>query len=216
MAERPIFVPNTKGRRLVIEVPVSFNWHPGMSASQKKKNVVALHESAKSRGLDELLEVSSKSELEIGRRLSAFHQAVLVNGQTVPLESAFQASKVFERGGPYLDLLQVDARTAKRDERLRSSGRLLRFQFEGQDYPISPPTVFYDWLYFCAISPARDWLKRLGKLDGFTDIEFNPERSINCQARSIALFVSLEKRGQLDEALSSFDTLKKIEQECFI
>lgn len=216
MAERPIFVPNTKGRRLVIEVPVSFNWHPGMSASQKKKNVVALHESARSRGLDELLEVSSKSELEIGRRLSAFHQAVLVNGQTVPLESAFQASKVFERGGPYLDLLQVDARTAKRDERLRSSGRLLRFQFEGRDYPISPPTVFYDWLYFCAISPARDWLKRLGKLDGFTDIEFNPERSINCQARSVALFVSLEKRGQLDEALSSFDRLREIEQECFI
>lgn len=216
MAERPIFVPNTKGRRLVIEVPVSFDWHAGMSASQKKKNVIALHQSAKSRGLDDLLEVSSKSELEIGRRLSAFHQVVSVDGRSVPLESAFQASKVFEGGGPYLDLLEVDARTAKKDERLRSSGRLLRFNFEGRDYPTSPPTVFYDWLYFSAVSPARDWLKRLGKLDGFTDIEFNPERSLNCQARSIALFVSLEKRGQLDDALSSFDRLKEIEQECFI
>ena len=38
---------------------------------------------------------------------------------------------------------------------------------------------------------------------GFTDIEFNPQRSINCQARSAALFLSLMKRGELDEALQS-------------
>lgn len=37
----------------------------------------------------------------------------------------------------------------------------------------------------------------------FSDIEFNPFRSINCQARSIALFLSLMKRGQLDEAVKS-------------
>lgn len=216
MAERPVFVPNARGRRLVIEVPVSFTWHAGMSATQKKRNVSALHDSARQRGLNDLLEISSKSDLEIGRRLSAFHQTLVVDGKRVPLESAFQASKVFERGGPYVDLLTVDARAAKTDDRLRSSGRLLRFNLEGRDYPISPPTVFYDWLYFCAISTARDWLKRLDRLDGFTDIEFNPERSINCQARSLALFVSLERRGQLDDALSSFERLRDIEQECFI
>ena len=38
---------------------------------------------------------------------------------------------------------------------------------------------------------------------GFTDIEFNPRRSINCQARSAALFLSLMKRGALDAALQS-------------
>jgi hypothetical protein len=36
---------------------------------------------------------------------------------------------------------------------------------------------------------------------GFTDIEFNPQRSINCQARSAALFLSLMKRGDLESAL---------------
>ena len=43
----------------------------------------------------------------------------------------------------------------------------------------------------------------LYKYAGFTDVEFNPHRSINCQARSAALFLSLMKRGQLDEALQS-------------
>jgi hypothetical protein len=38
---------------------------------------------------------------------------------------------------------------------------------------------------------------------GFSDIEFDPTRSINCQARSIALFLSLMKRGQLDDAMKS-------------
>jgi hypothetical protein len=35
-------------------------------------------------------------------------------------------------------------------------------------------------------------LARLNKYVGFTDIEFNPSKSINCQARSCALFVSKE------------------------
>lgn len=216
MAERPVFVPSLKGRRLVIEVPISFTWHPGMAASQKKKNVAALHEAAKGRGLNDLLEVSSKSDFEIGRRLSAFHQRIEVRNEMVSLESAFQGSKVFEHGGPYADIIGLDPRSAKKDERLQQSGRLTKFHLEGRDFPLNPPTVFYDWLYFTAISPARDWLKRLSKLDGFTDIEFNPERSVNCQARSLALFVALEKRGDLDRALSSFERLREIEADCFV
>ena len=43
----------------------------------------------------------------------------------------------------------------------------------------------------------------LDQYGGFSDIEFNPQRSINCQARSVALFLSLRKRGQLDEAMGS-------------
>ena len=43
------------------------------------------------------------------------------------------------------------------------------------------------------------------KYAGFTDVEFNPHRSINCQARSAALFLSLMKRGDLENALHSPD-----------
>jgi len=39
--------------------------------------------------------------------------------------------------------------------------------------------------------------------DAFTDIEFNPDRSINCQAYSLALFRALQERNLLSEALAS-------------
>jgi hypothetical protein len=102
----------------------------------------------------------------------------------VPLECAFQGSKIFERGGPYTDLYAADVRDAKRDPRLHSSGRLVGFNFENLCFPLEPKTAFYDWLYLNALLPHRDWLTRLRRFVGFTDIEFNPARSINCQARS--------------------------------
>ena len=51
----------------------------------------------------------------------------------------------------------------------------------------------------------QDFLKILFKYKGFTDIEFNPQKSINCQARTVALLVSLLKLNLLDEALRSQD-----------
>jgi hypothetical protein len=44
----------------------------------------------------------------------------------------------------------------------------------------------------------------------FTDIEFNPDRLINCQAYSAALHTSLHKRGLLDEAASSKEAFLRI------
>jgi hypothetical protein len=212
MAERPVFVPVSKGGSFVHEVPVAFHWHAGMAPSQKIRNVAELHHAAQSKGLFNLLEVSSKSDREIGKRLSAFHQKVrFSDGKVVPLECAFQGSKVFETGGPYTDLFDSEPRDAKRDPRLKCSGRLVRFQLDGKSFPLSPKSIFYDWLYANAIFPEREWLRRLGQLDGFTDIEFNPEKSVNCQARSCALFVSLEKRNLLDTAMTSFDSFKEVQ-----
>ncbi|WP_445193818.1 DarT1-associated NADAR antitoxin family protein [Sphingomonas sp. Tas61C01] len=204
MAQRPVFVPLLSNGALVDEVPVQFPWHSGMAASQKKKNVVALHDMAAAKGLAPLLEISSKSEREVGRKLSAFHLKVEIEGQETTLECAFQGSKVFEQGGPYTDLYWADSRDAKRDPRLRESGNLIRFEFEGQHFPLVPSTAFYDWLYIRALYPHRDWLRRLSKCAGFTDIEFNPSRSINCQARSCATFLALQHRGNLAEATESF------------
>ena len=97
----------------------------------------------------------------------------------------------------------MDVREAKRDPRLKESGPLIGFRFDGFDFPLEPKTAFYDWLYVNCIYPHREWATKLYAYGGFTDIEFNPQRSINCQARSIALFLSLMKRGQLDEAVQS-------------
>jgi len=205
MAERPLFIPTPNGPELVKELILRLVWHPGFAASQKRKNVVALHESAARAGYAPLLEVSTKSEEKLGQHLSAFHLKVHTDwvGE-IPLECAFQGSKVFEDGGPFADLYEVpEARLAKRDPRLQESGRLVSFRFGDVSFPLEPKTAFYDWLYINSIYPHREWLERLYRYAGFTDIEFNPERSINCQARSCALFVSLKKLNLLDEAVES-------------
>src|SRR5579871_3444023 len=105
MAERPVFIPQNSGRLLATEVPIEFKWNPGMAPSQKKKNIHALHAAAKLRGLNRLLEISSKSDDEIGRRLSAFSLKLALDETPVFLESAYQGSKAFQRGGPYVDIL---------------------------------------------------------------------------------------------------------------
>jgi hypothetical protein len=216
MAERPVFLPATTGTLLVEEVPIRFHWHPGLAPSQKKRNVVELHQAALARGFGPLLEISSKSELEVGQKLSAFHLKINIGGKETTVECAYQGSKVFERGGPYVDLYWKTSREAKRDERLRESGKLIGFNFEGQSFPTSPATVFYDWLYLKALYPHRDWLKRRNEWVGFTDIEFNPEHSLNCQARSFAAFMALQTRNQLDDAMASFQNFKAVMQSASI
>ena len=204
MAERPIFLPSRKTGRLVQEVSISFLWSAGMAPSQKKKNVLALHEAAAKKGHTPLLEVSTKSEERIGQRLSAFNLKVeLDDGELISLECAFQGSKVFEHGGPYTDIFHSESREAKRDERLGNSGGLTGFHFQGQDFPLIPKTVFYDWLYIRSLYPHREFLERLHKYAGFTDIEFNPAKSINCQARSCATYVALDRLNLLSESVRS-------------
>src|SRR5688572_1732239 len=129
MAERPVFLPTPGGPELVREVSLPLTWHGGFAAVQKEKNVAALHASAAAAGYSPLLEVSSKSLEKLGRHLSAFHLRVRVKQGDVPLECAFQGSKVFERGGPFTDLYDADPRDAKRDPRLQQSGPLRGFNF---------------------------------------------------------------------------------------
>lgn len=207
MAERPVFIPAPQSSELVKELFVTLKWHSGFAQVQKERNIDALHAAAAQRGVAPLLEISTKSPLKTGRHMSAFHMTVPTKccGR-IKLELAFQGSKVFDHGGPYTDLYFKGDREigqAKRDPRLQSSGRLVKFCFEGLDFPLEPKTAFYDWLYCTFLWDHRDWATRLYKYAGFTDVEFNPHRSINCQARSAALFLSLLQRGDLESALAS-------------
>ena len=56
-----------------------------------------------------------------------------------------------------------------------------------------PPTFFYDWLYINALIKNENLIKQVLKYDCFSDIEFNEKKLINCQAYSVALFVSMKK-----------------------
>ena len=170
MATRPLFVPKRSGPTLVESVPIDFFWHAGMAPTQKKKNVVSLHEAARRRGYSRVLEISSKSNDEVGRRLSAFSLRIVIGERTYPLESAYQASKVFRGGGPFLDILELSPREAKQDTRLRSSGDLICFKFDSKKYPLIPPTAFYDWLYFKALFSHREWISRNIEFEAYSDI----------------------------------------------
>ena len=204
MAQRPLFTPCSDGLKLVQEIDVNFKWNAGLATIQKKKNIVAMHEAAALEGYAHLLEISTKSEHRLGVRMSAFNLSIeLTDGTTIPLECAFQGSKVFEMGGPYNDIYKFDSRRAKKDGRIRNSGNIIGFDLEGFEFSSEPKTAFYDWLYIKALAPHEEYLQRLESFAGFTDIEFNPKRSINCQARSCALFVSLSRKGLIQQVANN-------------
>lgn len=205
MAKRPIFVPLHDDRRYVLEHYVNFEWYPGFAKSQKQKSIRALHEmAARTYGVKNPLEVSSKSEDPLGIALSSFNLMFTTKrGRRLTVEAAFQGSKVFERGGPFVDIFKKKPIEAKRDERLRSNGALTNFSFFGDDWALEPKTAFYDWLYINALLKNPLLIDQVTDRDAFTDIEFNHERSINCQARSAALFCALYHSDRLSFALES-------------
>ncbi|MGA1810349.1 hypothetical protein VHN57_12625 [Sphingobium sp. WW5] len=206
MAVRPVYLPNPGKDVPVRTEMVEFKWHPGLSVAQKQRSIASLHEVARlAVGGTSILEVSSKSMNPLGVRLSAFNLAFTspFTGRPLSVECAFQGSKKFQQGGPYTDLLSVSAREAKRDPRLRASGNLTTFSFDGMDWPLEPQTLFYDWLYINALRENSDLAQAVMDYGAFTDIEFNPKESINCQAYSVALYVSLEKQGRLEKVTRS-------------
>ncbi|MDP3584293.1 MAG: hypothetical protein Q8R61_04150 [Thiobacillus sp.] len=204
MALRPVFLPISDGIG-VEERMLEFNWHPGMAKSQKQKSIRELHAIAAACGISPVLEISSKSEEALGVELSAFNLRITtrVKNSVFTVETAFQGSKVFERGGPYKDLIGLDSHLAKKDIRLKESGNLVRFEFFGKNFPLTPRTYFYDWIYINALHQNNNLAKQVTQYCGFSDIEFNPARSINCQAYSAALYLSLLKGGVLNDAISS-------------
>lgn len=204
MATRPLFVPEDCGVG-VREESIKFQWFPGMAASQKKKSINALHDSANAIGYKKVLEISSKSDEELGVQLSAFNLMITTKkkNKKFSVEAAFQASKVFEKGGPYKDIFNKNSLDAKRDIRLKESGNLVAFKFFDNEFPIIPRTYFYDWIYINALIQNDLLAESVFEYDAFSDIEFNPKKSINCQAHAVALYISLKKNNVLGRSLSS-------------
>ena len=204
MARRPVFVPDSD-KPYVSEVSLDFEYFPGSSIQQKQRSVASLHASYVARFPSlRVLEVSSKSERDIGVQLSAFNVMIEYPGRgSYSVECAFQASKVFLHGGPFVDLFNASSRAAKSDRRLRESGKLVGFKYFEHEFPLEPKTYFYDWLYASALCRDDKLVEQVMMFDAFTDIEHNPERSINCQARSVAKVVGLARAGLLADALQS-------------
>lgn len=215
MATRPIFIAEANGPHLVRIQSVEFRWYAGMSMSRRQLSMRSLHEAAQTLHPEaRILEVSRMSGESLGQKLSAFNLTIEHPDEhrDVPLECAFQAAKVFEHGGPFLDLISARPADAKRDQRLQESGRLTGFRFLNEDWPKEPATAFYDWIYINALREKSDLAGAASRYDIFTDIAFNPDKSINCQAGAIALFVALFRRGELESALSSREAFLNVEK----
>ena len=69
-----------------------------------------------------------------------------------------------------------------------SGGSPLVLGAELSVFRLEPRTFFYDWLYVSALAGHLELVNELERRAAFTDIEFNPKRSINFQAHSVALF----------------------------
>jgi hypothetical protein len=209
MAKRPVFLPAPESG-LVGERLVDFEWFPGFAAVQKQRSIESLHAAASTDfGMNRLLEVSTKSLDHLGVRLSAFNLSVSLPGteRLILMEAAFQGSKVFSGQGPFPHLYEVSSgREVRRFMKDLPPDQLIGFRYANDDWELTPKTAFYDWLYLTGVrqlAAEDDSIdESLGAYEAFTDIEFNPKKSINCQARSCALYVSLSVRGILHDALS--------------
>ena len=222
MAHRIVFLPtDPDDPKLVAERLVEFVWVPGMAISQGTKSVFNLHNAAKELlGLGSLLEISTRSSENLGISLSAFNLQIITASSKVSVEVAYQSSKIFQNGGPYRDILSGSSMEAKKDLRLKASGDLLGFDFEGIRWPLSGNPNFYDYLYIRGLlnHPKRESLLAY---QAFTDIAFNQntphqstKKSINCQARSAAIYCSLLGRITEDKVLEFImDRSKNINEE---
>jgi len=184
---------------------IDFKYYNGFALTQKRKCIKSLHKSIKRKfPSKKILEVSTKSENPIGKALSAFN----LRHQNIPIEIIFQSSKVFENGGPFKDLLKLSPQEAKRVKRLITSGDLVYFNLIGEKCLLYPKSAFYDWIYINALYEIyfKNCLclyQEVLNYSIFTDIEFNHKKSINCQARLVAIFVTLMKNGLIKEYLSN-------------
>ncbi len=199
MASRPAWSVDGD---VIISKSFEFEWNGGFAVSQKRKNINNLHNEIKEKTKTKALEISTKSEVELGQKLSAFN--LKLDGYT--LENVFQSSKVYANGGPHLDLLKVEPKDAKRDERHTTSGALKGFEYKGKMWELEPKTLFYDYIYLKSVFETFDEseLSELLDYDWFTDIEFNPSKSINCQARTVAILKYILQTSSRD-VLKSYE-----------
>ena len=209
MAIRPFFIPSSNKENLVETQTVEFKWFSGFAKTQKQKSVLSFHESIfKEFKFNKILEISTKSENKLGIKLSAFNLKIKFKEKDYFLESLFQGSKVFSDQGPNTYLYEKEPIEAKKDEKIKRSD-LKEFCFFGEKFSLE--FDFYSWLYFIALNQNKVLTKEILEYQAFTDIEFNPQKSLNCQAYSAALYSAMIKNKLLDsDKIYYTDELKKL------
>jgi hypothetical protein len=214
MTTRCAFLPSGSGD-FFEEKLVEFKYENGLAPSQRYKSAANLRNSAQEQFPDQKgLEVSRYSDNPLGVALSAFNLEITIPDiGKIAVENLFQSSKVFEKGGPYRDLVKVSPFDAKKDSRIKNSGNLLEFRFKVEIWPLESGTDFYDFYYLRALIQNPKLFQDLLTYDYFTDIACNKTalgyqkgKTFSTQARSCAIAVGLSRAKLLEQALSSQET----------
>ena len=211
MATRPIFIPTNpdlSNSHITIDdltktQNIDFTWHTGLTISDKQQSITSLHENAKLiDNISKILEISTRSTERIGVALSAFNLKIKsAKGRQFSVESVYQSSKVFNSSQGEIQYLE-----AKTDSRLKTSGNIIAFRTFGKkekEWSINPISAYYNWIYLNALMQHPEYHEPLLEYHAFTDIEFNPKKSLNCQAYAAALFCSLYKNDLLEEIMKT-------------
>lgn len=196
MAIRPIYLPQNQ-RPFFRKNDVDFKWFPGLSTSQKQKSIDSLHQSAKEcLHISKILDISSKSKVQEGNQLSAFHLNAYTKDnhyihEDYSVEVVFQTSKVFNDTLHSVDLLGSDVLSVRKSIREREQQGLTGFMLEGIEWGLNPIGAFYNFLYIRSLLRQIALSEKITEYDGFTDIAFNPKKSLNCQAEATAMLVGI-------------------------
>ena len=186
---------------------ISFTYIKGMAFSQKQKNVLSFHHSIQEQYPNsKILEISTKSNNDLGVKLSAFNLKL----DNCFVESIFQSSKVFEDGTQYEFLKNLPPREAKQHLSENTNGVLKCFKYANKEFPLNPPSLFYDYIYINALIQVPNVSNKILHYDIFTDIEFNEKKQINCQARACAIYSYMLRTNSVNYYLSSLENFKKL------
>ena len=208
-----------------IEEPVEFTWHMGMSWQVRQRSSQSLRRSILVKYPErKVIEVSTASDnYELGKQLSALNltlQTELSDGITyeMPVENIFQGSKLYDGDGhPHTELFHRSPGDAKRfSKEMQANKRMVvGFEYNGIEFDTFPYSAFYDWVYINALHQHQDLATQILDYDTFTDIHFNQKVAysskgpFNCQARALAIYVSLYKTNELNEYLKTPVPLEK-------
>ena len=198
MATRTICFP-ISGYPYCKEQPVTFTWIKG----SKRQNIRAVHDAVHTTDPDvSILEVSSASVQPEGEAVSSLRLLLRLDSvaQDVPISTVFEAAKVFEHGGPFTDLLTCEPPKVHKDTRLRTSGELLRYSLEGNEYPTEPyMDSFFEWLYCRALKQFPEKAEPLSRYNAFSDIAAaaDSKKYYGDSSRAAAIYVGLAAAGKL-------------------
>ena len=198
MATRTICFP-ISGYPYCKEQPVTFTWIKG----SKRQNIRAVHDAVHTTDPDvSILEISAASVQPEGEAVSSLRLLLRLDSvaQDVPISTVFEAAKVFEHGGPFADLLTCEPAKVHKDTRLRTSGELLRYSLEGNEYPAEPyPDSFFEWLYCRALKQFPEKAEPLSRYNAFSDIAAaaDSKKYYGDSSRAAAIYVGLAAAGKL-------------------